>query len=75
MMKTHLGVGTGSKNPRRRIQNAPEHGRTFDVQGPIQHFCSAEWNFKRAEFPPFGLWLNAHRVTIRHTLFDLFAEG
>ena len=42
MMKTHLGVGTGSKNPRRRAQNTLEHGRMFGVQEPIQHFWSAE---------------------------------
>ena len=74
-MKTHLGVGTGSKNPKRRVQNAPEHGRTFGVQEPIRHFWSAERHFKRAEFPPFGLWPNALRVTIRHTLLSLFTKG
>ena len=74
-MKTHLGAGIGSKNPRRRVQNAPEHGRMFGVQEPIWHFWSAKRHFKMAEFPPFGLWPNAFWVTIRHTLFDLFAKG
>ena len=74
-MKTRLGAGIGSKNPRRTVQNAPEHGRTFGVQEPIRHFWSAKWHFKRAEFPLFGLWPNALRVTIRHTIFDLFAKG
>ena len=31
-MKTCLGARTRSKNPRRRVQNAPEHGRMFGVQ-------------------------------------------
>ena len=57
-----------SKNPRRGVQNSPEHGKAFNVQEPIQHF-------KRAEFPPFVLWPNALRVTIRHTIFDIFAKG
>ena len=74
-MKTRLGAGTRTKNPRRRVQNAPEHRRTFGVQEPIRHFWSVERHFNRAEFPPFGPWPNALRVTIRHTLFDLFAEG
>ena len=73
-MKTRLGAETGSKNPSRKVQNAPKHGRTFSVQEPIWHFWSAEWHFKMAKFPPFGLWPNALRVTIRHTLFDLFAK-
>jgi len=30
-MKTRLDAGTGLKNPRRRVQNAPEHGRMFGV--------------------------------------------
>ena len=64
-----------SKNSRRRVQTAHEHGRAFSVQEPIQHFWSAERHFKRLEFPPFGLWPNALWVTIRHTLFDLFIKG
>ena len=54
---------------------APVHERVFGVQEPIQHFWSAEWHSKRAEFPPFVLWPNGLRVTIRHTLFDLFVKG
>ena len=38
-------------------------------------FGVLEWHSKRAEFPPFGLWPNGLRVTIRHTFFDLFAKG
>ena len=64
-----------SKNTRRRVQNALEHGITFGVQEPIQQFWSAERHFKRAEFPPFGLWPNGIRVTIRHTLFNLLTKG
>ena len=73
-MKTCLGVGTKSKNLRKRVQNALEHGRTFGVQEPIRHFWSAEWHFNRAEFPLFGLWPNTLRVTIRNTIFDFFAK-
>ena len=31
-IKTRLGARTGSKYPRMRVQDAPEHGRTFGVQ-------------------------------------------
>ena len=31
-MKTRLGTRTGSKNPRKRVQNAPEHESAFGVQ-------------------------------------------
>ena len=41
----------------------------------IWHFWSAERHFKRAKWSPFGLWPNSFRVTIKHTLFNLFAEG
>ena len=41
----------------------------------IQHFWSAERHFKWAKWSPFGLWPNSLWMTIRHTLFDLFAEG
>ena len=34
-MKTRQGAGTGSKNPKRSVQNTPENGRMFDVQEPI----------------------------------------
>ena len=54
---------------------APEHGSAFGIQEPIQHFWSAEQHSKRAEFPLVGLWPNGLRVTIMHTLFDLFAKG
>ena len=57
------------------IQNTPKYGSTFGVQEPIQHFWSAERLSKMAKFPPFGLWPNGLRVTIRHTFFDLFAKG
>ena len=64
-----------SKNARRGVQTAPEHERVFGVQEPIWHFQSVERHSKRAEFFPFGLWPNSLWVTIRHTLFDLFAKG
>ena len=56
------------KNPRRRVQMAPEHGSTFSIQGPIRHFWSAE-------LPLCGLWPNGLWVTFMHTLFDLFTKG
>ena len=64
-----------SKNPIRRVQNAPEHGRVFGVQEPIRHFWSAKRHFKRAELASFGLWPNSLWVMIRHTLFNLFTKG
>ena len=54
---------------------AHEHGSAFGLQEPIQHFWSAEWHSKRAEFPLVGLWPNGLWMTIMHTLFDLFAKG
>ena len=39
----------------------------------VQYFWSAK--IKSDEWPPFGLWPNSFRVTIRHTLFNLLAEG
>ena len=47
---------------------APEHERVFGAQRPIRHS-------KRAEFSFVRLWPNGLRVTIRHTLFNLFAKG
>ena len=47
-----------SKNSRRGVQTIPELERVFGTIGPIQHFQSA----------------NSLRVTIRHTIFDLFAN-
>ena len=63
------------KNPRKRVQMAPEHERVFGAIGPIQHFWSAKRHSKRAELPLVGLWPNSLRVTIMHTLFNLFAKG
>ena len=56
------------KNPRRGVQMAPEHERVFGAQRPIRHSKRAEFSFVRLQ--PNGL-----RVTIRHTLFNLFAKG
>ena len=74
-MKTRLGTRTSQKNPRRRVQTAPEHKRVFGVQRAIRHFWSAERHSKRAEFSPCRLQPNGLQVTIRHTLFDHFAKG
>ena len=41
----------------------------------ILHFWSAKRHFKRVEWSPFGLWPNSFRVTIKHTVFDIFAKG
>ena len=54
---------------------APENESVFGLQEPIQHFWSAERHSKRAKFPLVGLWPNSLRVTIMHTLFNLFAKG
>ena len=56
------------KNPRRGVQMAPEHERVFGAQRPIRHS-------KRAEFSFVRLWPNSLRMTIRHTIFNLFAKG
>ena len=53
-MKTRLDAGTGSKNLKRRVQNAPEHGRTFGVQEPIRHFWSVKGTLKGSNFPILG---------------------
>ena len=71
----HLGTRTGQKNPRRGVQTAPKHERVFGAIGPIRHFWSAEWHSKRAEISCDGLWPNGLQVTIRYTLFNLFAKG
>lgn len=63
------------KNPRRRVQIAPEHKCAFGAIRPIRHFWSAKRHSKRAEFSCDGLWPNGLRVMIRHTLFDHFAQG
>ena len=63
------------KNPRRRVQTAPEHERVFGAIGPIRNFWSVEQHSKRAEFSCDGLWSSGLQVTIKHTLFDLFAKG
>ena len=55
-MKTCLGARTRSKNPRRRVQNAPKHGRMFGVQKHHSALLECRTALKRAEFPPFGLW-------------------
>ena len=54
---------------------APEHERVLGAIGPIWHFWSAERHSKRAKFSCDGLWPNDLQVTIKHTLFDLFAKG
>ena len=54
---------------------APKHESTFGLQEPIRHFWSAERHSKSAELPSYGLWPNSLRVTIRHTLFNLFTKG
>ena len=64
-----------SKNPKRRVQMAPEHGSAFGIQEPIRHFWSAKRHFKSAKLPSCGIWPNSLLVTIRHTLFNLFAKG
>ena len=40
----------------------------------IWHFWSANRHFQSAEWHPFGLWPNSLRMSIRHILFDFFAE-
>ena len=63
------------KNPRRGVQMAPKHESAFKAIRPIRHFWSVERHSKRAKFSLVGLWPNGLRLTIMHTLFDLFAKG
>ena len=62
------------KNLGRGVQTAPERERNFGVQRSIWHFWSAKRYSKRAKFSLVGLWPNGLRVTIRHTLFDIFPK-
>ena len=52
--------------------NMEEHSAS---KSTTWHFWSAEQHFKRAEWSPFGLWPNSLWLTIRRTIFNLFAEG
>ena len=54
---------------------APEHESGFSLHEPIWHFWSAERHSKMAEFLLVVLWPNGLQVTIRHTIFNLFAKG
>ena len=53
-------------HPNTKVWSAPK--------STIRHFWSADRHFKSAELHSFGLWPNSFRVSIRHTLFDFFAE-
>ena len=54
-MKTRLGTWTGLKNPRRRVQNAPEHGRTFWCpKAPFGTFGVSNDTLKGPNFPLLG---------------------
>ena len=63
------------RNPRRRVQMAPEHRSALSLQEPIWHIWSTKQHSKSAELPSCGLWPNGLQVTIMHTLFDIFAKG
>ena len=54
---------------------APENESVLGLQEPIRHFWSVKRHSKRAEFPLVGFWLNSLRVTIMHTIFNLFTKG
>ena len=73
-MKTRLDTKIGSKTPRKRVQNTPNHESAFGVQSAVRHFWSAERHFKSSELAFFELWPNALQVTIRHTIFNLFTK-
>ena len=63
------------RNPRRRVQMAPEHRSALSLQEPIRHIWSTKQHSKSAELPSCGLWPNGLQVTIMHTFFDIFAKG
>ena len=62
-----------------RLQNGvsthPNTEEHLAYKRTMWHFWSAKWHFKRAYWSTFGLWPNFLQVAIRHTIFDLFAEG
>ena len=74
-MKTRLGARTESKNLEGESKMHPNTKVYLASKSTIWHFWSAERHFKSAKLVLFGLWPNALRVTIRHTLFNLFAKG
>ena len=74
-MKTRLGARTRSKNLEGESKMHSNTKVYSASKSTIWHFWSAERHFKSAKLVLYGLWPNALRVTIRHTLFDLFAEG
>ena len=59
-LKTRLSTRTGSRKPKKGVQNTPEHESVTAPKSTIRHF--------------FGLWPNSFWVSIRHTLFDFFAQ-
>ena len=60
-MKTHLGIRTGSKNPKKRVKTHPNTEECSASKSTIRHFKSAKW-------PPFGLWPNSLQVNNSHCI-------
>ena len=75
-MKTRLGARTRLKNPRNWVQKALEHERTFNIQ---EHYSALlecrSLALQKCQIGSFWVWPNFLWVIIRHTLFDIFAEG
>ena len=74
-MKIRLGARSSQKTLEGESKTHPNTVVRLVSKSQFGTFGVLEWHSKRAEFPPFGLWPNGLRVTIRHTLFDLFAKG
>ena len=67
-MKTRQVQGPNQKTLKKESKMHQNMKERLASKSTIRHFWSAEW-------PPFGLWPNSPRVMIRHTIFNLFAEG
>ena len=72
-MKTRLGTRTGQKTLEEESKRHPNMKKCLVSKGQFSTF--GERHSKRAEFSFVGLWPKGLRVTIMHTLFDIFAKG
>ena len=63
------------KNLGRGVQTAPERERNFWSPKANLALLECKRYSKRAKFSLVGLWPNGLRVTIRHTLFDIFQDA
>ena len=86
-MKTHLGAKTGlkkKKNPRKRVQKAPKHERTFGIQEHHSALleCRIASSWALAQFPsgddkthPFQSFHKRMSPNLRCTCQSYFLES